>query len=109
MEVFLLWLALAFVAGVIADRKGRSGGWIFLLSLVVTPLIGIVIALVLQPNRARLDKQAIDSGDLKRCPYCAELIQRAAVKCKHCGSDVPFAVAAEPSSSAYSSGKTAAQ
>lgn len=89
MEVFLLWLVFSFVAGVIADRKGRSGGWIFILSVLLSPLIGIVVALVLQPNRGRLDEQAMAGGDLKRCPFCAELVQRIAIKCKHCASDLP--------------------
>lgn len=26
--------------------------------------------------------------DLKECPYCAELIKAAAIKCKHCGSNL---------------------
>lgn len=25
----------------------------------------------------------------KQCPFCAERIKLAAVKCKHCGSDIP--------------------
>ncbi|WP_265494728.1 superinfection immunity protein [Providencia heimbachae] len=25
----------------------------------------------------------------KQCPYCAEDILEAAIKCKHCGSDIP--------------------
>lgn len=25
----------------------------------------------------------------KKCPFCAELIKREAIKCKHCGSEIP--------------------
>lgn len=30
----------------------------------------------------------IAAKDLKECPYCAELIKAAAIKCKHCGSNL---------------------
>ena len=28
-------------------------------------------------------------SDEVQCPFCAETIKRAALKCKHCGSDLP--------------------
>jgi hypothetical protein len=28
------------------------------------------------------------ADDLKDCPYCAEPVKKAAIKCKHCGSDL---------------------
>ena len=33
-------------------------------------------------------KLGTPADQLKRCPHCAEIIQRAAVICKHCGLQV---------------------
>jgi hypothetical protein len=30
-----------------------------------------------------------NNPQIKKCPYCAEEIMAAAVKCKHCGSEIP--------------------
>jgi hypothetical protein len=40
---------------------------------------------------------ALDIADSKSCPMCAESIKRAAIKCRHCGTDLDAdQVAGEP-------------
>lgn len=39
--------------------------------------------------------QSTEASDVRDCPFCAETIKCAAIKCKHCGADVE-AVASKP-------------
>ena len=89
MEIIFFWLILSIVAGVIASGKGRSGLGFFLLSIVLSPLIGIICALAAGRNERALERGLVNSGDMRKCPSCAELVRQEAVKCRFCGEALP--------------------
>lgn len=84
--VVVMWLLLSICAGMVARNKGRSFFGFFLLSLLLSPLIGIIFALVMSKNQKKLDETALQHGH-KKCPKCAEIIKAEAVVCKHCGNE----------------------
>lgn len=88
MEYLVLWILCGVAGMIILQNKGRGGCLGFLLGALLGP-IGIVIALVMGRNTAKLDADALDAGAVRRCPWCAELIRAEAIACKHCGRDVP--------------------
>ncbi|PKG96916.1 hypothetical protein [Paraglaciecola sp. MB-3u-78] len=88
MEVFfIIWLALAVLVGVFADSHGRSGIGFFFLSILMTPVFSFIVALVVAiawPITKVTEAKALKSGEMKKCPSCAELVKMEANICKHC-------------------------
>jgi hypothetical protein len=91
MEIFLGWLGFSLLAGWIARNKGNSFWGYFLLSIFLSPLLGIIAALV-SKSPETVNIEAAAKGKItethRPCPFCAEPIRLAAKKCPHCQTEL---------------------
>ena len=85
MTVFF-WIIFSILVGIFAyNRKGQSGILLFILSLLLSPLIGFLIAIAMPTNQKRIESRKLLQPDVKKCDQCAEIVKAEAKICKHCG------------------------
>ncbi|MDE9483935.1 zinc ribbon domain-containing protein [Xenorhabdus bovienii] len=92
MDGLGLFLILAAVLGLlpakIAANKGRSFGAWWLYGFLLF-LIAFIHALALESDQEAIEKKKMDSGEMTKCPFCAETIKSEAFVCKHCNKEIP--------------------
>jgi Short C-terminal domain len=67
VEIFIVWLVLAAGVGFLADSRGRSGFGFFLLSALLSPLLGLIVVLVIanQKELEARDRQRVFGEESK--------------------------------------------
>lgn len=88
----LLWFFLSWLVAVYAGVKGLSDIGYFFLSLLLSPVLGFVIAVVC----SRANESLLRYGRLKECPHCGELVRPEAARCHYCGADLVASLAGAP-------------
>lgn len=91
MTFALIYILLALIPAAVASGRGHSGFGMFLVSLLLSPLIGLALALFMKPKAAEDEARARKglSRTHRVCPHCAEVVRRDATTCKHCGKPLP--------------------
>lgn len=97
MMWLIFWVLLSVAVALFAGYRGRSAlGW-FVLSLLISPLLGFIFVAVV-PNLAKEPNEQTH----RKCPDCAEQVLREARVCKHCGAKLVALVASAPAAPAMS-------
>lgn len=88
LVIGVLWVVVAFNTDVSVDTGyGRVNNIGLMASRQNHVIIGGLIVLV-GVLMLIFGKSSSSAAGLVKCPFCAELIQPEAIKCKHCGSDI---------------------
>lgn len=86
----IIWVVLGFVTAKIAESKGRPFGTWLIYGFMCFPLAILYLA-VSKPS----DETLIDSGEYRKCPFCAEVVRSEAKVCRYCNKELPDVVVEE--------------
>lgn len=79
----IIGFGLVVLTSNITNGNGIASGF----AAFISPLLGLLFALSSSTSERRAVLNG-ESGEYKKCPFCAESVRKEAVKCKHCGSDL---------------------
>lgn len=76
---------------VASQRDSRHQGSVAVINILLGwTLVGWVVAMAIAlAGRPPGEGAPAPASNTRACPFCAEQIKAAAIRCKHCGADVP--------------------
>ncbi|MCF6246890.1 MAG: hypothetical protein L3J69_05960 [Desulfobacula sp.] len=86
---FLTWLALCFIAALIASGRGRSGVGFFFLAFFLSPLVGILAAIFVKENAIKIKENLAAAVEKESCSFCGEPMKDVQLFCRFCGENRP--------------------
>lgn len=91
-QEMLLWvMAWVLAGGAVAYYAAGMGrnviAWA-IFGFMMPLLAAIALWIVGYPKFQKVQLVEPVVGDTKECPFCAEIIKKKAIKCKHCGADI---------------------
>lgn len=76
------------LTALVADKKGKDPFTWFVYGTVLF-ILAFPAILIMKPDEKVLEKRAVEEGDKRICPFCAELIKREAKICRFCNKELP--------------------
>ena len=72
MDIFLWWVIFSIIVSALANSRGKSAVLYFFISLIISPLLGLIIELVSEDNTKKKCSNCGQKIDLeaKVCPFC---------------------------------------
>lgn len=78
-----VWIVCGIASSVIGSSKGRDGCSWALAGFLLGP-IGVLMAIGVTSQQ----ETGPPASAMRKCPMCAEVVRREAIKCRYCGADL---------------------